>query len=102
MKNHNDSNYDPDLENNILKNWTRSIDCHLNMPFYITKLVDAMSNYCKSKSPGLDHTPHSFIENLPNNEHTRLLQIYLYNIIWENGIYQINVNPESKTRIKMQ
>ena len=40
---------------------------------------------CKSKSPGLDDIPYSFIQNLPPNSKIQLLKIY--NTIWNNGIF---------------
>jgi len=56
----------------------------INQPFNITELHNALSG-CKSKSPGPDGIPYSFIQNLPKLGHEILLQIY--NVIWEKGIY---------------
>lgn len=93
-KNSCDSNYDPDFihfKNTEDKNITNKLnfnyqqqDNHINLPFSITELSNALSN-CKSKSPGPDGIPYSFIKNLPKLGYEKLLQIY--NIIWEKGIY---------------
>jgi len=57
---------------------------YLNIPFNETELYNAISK-CKSKSPGPDKIPYSFIQNLHNNGKIQLAKIY--NAIWNNGIY---------------
>lgn len=80
-------NYKHKIEENITKNLELNLyqqENTINQPFNITELHNALSG-CKSKSPGPDGIPYSFIQNLPKLEHEILLQIY--NIIWEKVIY---------------
>lgn len=93
-KNSDCSNYDPEfikfkntVEDNLKKELEINFheeDNHLNMPFSRNELYTALSG-CKSKSPGPDGIPFSFIQNLPAIGHDILLQII--NIIWNKGIY---------------
>ncbi|KAL4141651.1 hypothetical protein QTP88_004253 [Uroleucon formosanum] len=59
----------------------------LNSPLKIEELEDALHN-CKSKSPGPDGIPYSFIKNFPKNTLNHLLAIY--NLIWDSNVF-----PES-------
>lgn len=84
-KNSDCSNYDPEflnfkntvegylrneLETNVLQH-----DNHFNVPFSRNELYNALAG-CKSKSPGPDGIPFSFIQNLPTIGHDLLLQIF--------------------------
>lgn len=59
----------------------------LNSPLKIEELEDALHN-CKSKSPGPDGIPYSFIKNFPKITLNHLLAIY--NLIWNSNVF-----PES-------
>jgi len=93
MENSSDSNFDPDfmhyklnLENTIaneLKNNLHHQDNHPNSPFNENELYNVMLN-CKSKSPGPDDIPYSFIQNFPLNGKIQLLKIY--NAIWNSCV----------------
>jgi exonuclease III len=55
-----------------------------NLPLNLSELLSVLQN-SKSKSPGPDCIPNSFIQNLPENGITTLLQIF--NSIWIQGIF---------------
>ncbi|KAF0750606.1 Uncharacterized protein FWK35_00023634, partial [Aphis craccivora] len=97
-KNSCDSNFDPvfaqykhNIENTITYELNYNFqhqDNHLNIPFSENELLNTMSN-CKSKSPGPDNIPYSFIQNLPSNA---------YDMTWRNRILKIiqNANINGK------
>lgn len=92
QKNASHTNYDPDFltHSQHYINPVNTIDpqdiyqTSLNSPIKNDELEDALTN-CKSKSPGPDGIPYSFIKNLPKNSKNYLLGIY--NIMWENNIF---------------
>lgn len=89
-KNNSDENYNPDFitfRNSTPDTSTPLMDQN-NEPFNnhidISELLSALQS-CKSKSPGPDNIPYSFIKNLPLIGIKTILQIY--NSIWSQGIF---------------
>jgi hypothetical protein len=101
-KNSDYSNYNPEFIN--FKNTAEDIfrneleinfqhqDNHLNTLFSKKELLNALSGF-KTKSPGPDGIPFSFIQNLPSIGHDLLLQIF--NIIWDQCLNLISGTTRS-------